>query len=235
MNPADISANLARARGRIAAVCLATGRDPASVRLLVASKTMPAERVADAARAGQLLMGENRAQELRDKHIAVQALLGPSPTVEWHFIGHLQKNKVRMVVGRVAMIHTVDSLDLAREIDRRVPAAHLGPMPILVEVSLAGEAAKASVAPDRCLDLCAAISDLPNVSLRGLMTVPPWSEDPQEATPWFRQLAGLAAEGRAEGLPLHELSMGMTGDYEVAVREGATIVRLGTAIFGPRR
>jgi PLP dependent protein len=229
----SVAQNLALVEDRVARAAAAAGRDRAEVLLLAVSKTWPASRVLEAARAGQRCFGENRGQELRDKAgplseaMAAEGL-GP-PT--WHFIGHLQKNKVRYVAGAAAMLHTLDSLALARELEQR-----LGPegMEALVEVNLGGEGAKSGLAPEAVLPLCAELMGLQRLRLRGLMCIPPWSEDPEQSRPWFQQLAALAAEGRRQGLPLTELSMGMSDDLEVAISEGATIVRVGTAIFGDR-
>ncbi len=238
-NPPDtaIPERLASLRARIAAACRRAGRDPASVRLLAASKTMPPERVVEAFEAGQRLFGENRAQELRDKRAAVDRILaerGIGDRPEWHFIGHLQRNKARIVAPIAGMVHAVDGLELARELGRRAARAGTAPLPVLVEVNLAGEATKAGVAPAEALDLCRAVAAVDGLALRGLMAIPPRVERPEDARPWFRRLAELAARGRAEGLPLVELSMGMSADFEAAIAEGATIVRVGTALFGPR-
>ena len=227
-------------RAEIDAAARAAGRDPASVRLLAASKTIGPEPLFAALAAGQRLFGENRAQELRDKQAWLAAAPPvPAPPVEWHFIGKLQKNKVRNVVGAVSLIHTVDSLDLAEEIARRRKnlaerGQDPGPVGVLVEVNVGDEESKAGVAPAAALDLAAQLHALPDLDLRGLMCIPPWREDPEEMAPAFAQMAALAAEGRDRGLPLQELSMGMSDDFAVAIRYGATLVRVGTRIFGPR-
>ena len=232
------AARRAELLARVAAATAAAGRPPGAVRLLAASKTVPADRLAAAVLDGQTLLGENRAQELRDKRAAF-AERRDLPPIEWHFIGPLQKNKVRNVVGEVALIHTVDSLELAEEIGKRrrnlaERGQDPGPVAILVEVNIGGEESKAGVAPGAVLDLCAALAALPDVRLRGLMTIPPWAEDPEAAAPYFEAMSALAREGRARGLPLEELSMGMSDDFEVAIRHGATLVRVGTALFGDR-
>lgn len=221
---------------RIARACAAAGRDPASVRLLAASKTRSAEEVRAAIATGHLLFGENRAQELRDKS---QALLGHRPTPEWHFIGALQRNKVRYVVGTAVLVHAVDSLKLGEAISER--AALLadrgelaGPVGVLVSVNVGDEDSKSGVAPSETLGLAAALHQLPHIEVRGLMCIPPAVDDPAESAPYFALLQSLAAEGRAAGLPLAELSMGMSHDFEVAIRFGATLVRVGTALFGGR-
>ncbi len=210
----SIAANLAAIRAEL----------PSHATLVAVSKTRPAEAVREALSAGQVHFGENYAQELRDK--AEQ--LGQGPI--WHFIGSLQRNKVKYVVGRATLVHDVDSLALAEEIGKRSGDRVTG---ILVGVNM-GEAQKSGVAPAAVLDLCKAVVGLPGVALRGLMTIPPATDDPEDAAPYFAELAELAARGRAAGLPLHELSMGMSHDWRVAVRHGATWVRVGTAIFGER-
>ena len=227
-----IAEHLAEIRARLEAAARGAGRDPASVRLVAVSKTFPVEDIQAAMNAGQVLFGENRAQELRDKATAL-----PSGPV-WHFIGTLQRNKVKYVVGRVAMMESVDSLEIAAELSERVLATNGGggpnPLPVLIQVHLGDEESKHGVAPADVLDLCEAVAKLPGVALAGLMSVPPWCEDPADSAVYFRQLAALAAEGRARGLPLTELSMGMSHDFEEAIRVGATLVRVGTAIFGAR-
>lgn len=221
----SLEARLAAVRADIAAACAACGRDPASVTLVAVSKTRPAEAVREALAAGQVDFGENYAQELRDK--ADQLGAGP----RWHFIGALQRNKVKYVVGRASLVHDVDSLAIAEEIGRRsLP----GRTAVLVGVNVGDEAQKSGVPAADALALARAVAAVPGVELRGLMCIPPPTDDPEDAAPHFRRLAELAARGRAEGLPLHELSMGMSHDYPVAIREGATLVRVGTAIFGAR-
>jgi pyridoxal phosphate enzyme (YggS family) len=219
----DIAGRLAGVRERIARAAVRAGRDPSAITLVAVSKTRPAEDVVAAAAAGQRLFGENYAQELRDK---AQALA--TADVAWHFIGALQRNKVKHVVGRAALIHTVDDAELAREIDRRAVALGLR-QDVLIEVNVAAEAQKHGVAPAGLAELVAMIRGLPHLALLGLMTVPPIAEDPAASQPHFRALRELAA---VHGLT--ELSMGMTHDLEVAVEEGATLVRVGTAIFGSR-
>lgn len=213
MDAADIVANLAALRPRI----------PPGVTLVAMSKTRPPEDILAAMSAGQLDFGENYAQELRDK-------FDRAPGARWHFTGALQRNKVKYVVGRAVLVHDVDHVELAAEIGRRALPRR---QPILVGVNF-GEAQKSGVPAREALALARAIVGVEGVELRGLMCLPPWSEDPEAAAPWFAELADLAARGRAEGLPLHELSMGMSHDWEVAVRHGATLIRVGTAIFGQR-
>lgn len=220
-----IADRLAAVRAEIAAACAAAGRPPERVRLVAVSKTRPVEELAAAHAAGQVDFGENYAQELRDKADA----LGPAYT--WHFIGSLQRNKVKYVVGRAALVHDVDSLPLAEELSKRSGASPTG---VLLGVNIGMEPQKSGFAPAAVLDAARAVVALPGVRLQGLMCIPPAVEDPEEAAPFFAALADLALQGRAQGLPLHELSMGMSHDYAVAIRHGATLVRVGTAIFGAR-
>jgi pyridoxal phosphate enzyme (YggS family) len=184
----------------------------------------PVATVQAALDAGQLDFGENYAQQLRDKF----EVLGPSP--RWHFIGNLQRNKVKVVAGRTWLFHGFDRLSLAKAFGARSPV----PQRVLIQVNTGGEESKAGVAPEAALALCEQVANHPATTLCGLMTIPPFREDPQDVAPFFRILAELQAEGRRRGLALDELSMGMSHDFEVAVAHGATLVRVGTAIFGPR-
>jgi len=225
-----IGDNLKQINERIAAAARNAGRDPASVRLVAVSKTQPAAAVMEAARAGQGLFGENYVQELTAKTKDVTA------SVEWHFIGHLQSNKVRQLAGFVTMIHSVDRLSLAEEIDRQWGKLEKA-CDVLIEVNLAGEETKSGTTAAAVLDLVRRVATLPHVRIRGFMTMPPFFDDPEGARPYFRELRLLAAEIAAEkvqGVEMAELSMGMSGDFEVAIAEGATLVRVGTAIFGDR-
>jgi len=226
----SIAENLAAIQARVTRACEVAGRDPSSVRLLAVSKTKPESAIHEALAAGQRAFGENYAQELRDK-VAAFAEVDPAP--EWHFIGHLQRNKVKYAVGKAALIHAVDSEKLARAIGERAARGGLT-QAVLVEVNVGGEDSKSGVAPEAALALCEAIQSMDGLTLRGLMTIPPYREDPADVAPFFSRLSALAAEGRAQGLPLDELSMGMSHDFEVAIAHGATLVRVGTAIFGAR-
>lgn len=225
-----LAQRLATVQDRVHRACERAGRDPATVQLIAVSKTRPPEELIEAAAAGQLHFGENYAQELRDKGAALDGRLPPG--VVWHFIGHLQSNKVKYVVPRAALVHTVDSARLAAELGRRaLPGA---PQGLLVQVNVGDETSKSGVSVAEALDVCAEVMAAPNVALRGLMTIPPAVDRPEQAAPYFDALAALAAEGRARGLPLNELSMGMSHDFEEAILRGATLVRVGTAIFGER-
>lgn len=225
-----IAANLKNVADRINSAALKSDRDPASVRLVAVSKTKAASLVNEAAKAGQRLFGENYVQELIVKSKDV-----PEP-VEWHFIGHLQSNKVRQIAGLVTMIHSVDRLSLAEEIERQW--GKIGRVcDVLIEVNIAGEETKSGTAAEDLFELVRRVSLLPHVRIRGLMTMPPFFDDPEAARPYFRKLRLLAevvAREGIHGVEMNELSMGMSGDFEAAIAEGATLVRVGTAIFGER-
>ena len=218
----DIRANLERVRERIARAAERAGRRPDGVLLIGVSKTVDTARIRAALAAGLPALGENRVQEARAK---IAELGRPVP---WHLVGHLQTNKAREALELFDVIHSLDRPELARECDKRARARGRA-AEALVEVNLAGEASKGGVAPDRLAALLDAVAPLDHVRVRGLMTIPPEAHNPEDARPWFRALAKLGAQ---HGLA--ELSMGMSGDFEVAVEEGATMVRVGTAIFGPR-
>ncbi len=223
----EVGARLAEVRGRIEAAALRSGRSADAVRLVAVSKGQPAERVVDAIDAGTRDLGENRVQELRQKRMVV-----PGP-VRWHFVGHLQTNKVRHVVGSVDLVHSVDRFGLAEAIGLR--ARSLGVVQeVLVEVNVAREPNKHGVPPEQALGLALEVAGIEGVEVKGLMTMAPLSDDPEKSRSVFAQLRDLGSllEARLPGAG--ELSMGMTGDFEVGVEEGATIVRVGTAIFGSR-
>lgn len=225
----NIAARLREVEVRIEAACERAGRDPADVTLVAVTKTFPLEVVVAAMGAGARHLGENRAQELRDKI----AGLGERPGVSWHFIGHLQTNKVRAVAGNVALIHSVDRFGLAEAVAKR--ARSLGvEQDVLIQVDVGGEASKQGVPPPAAQRLAEEVDALDGIRVRGLMTMPPFPADPEESRPYFVALRELSEVVRG-GLPgAVELSMGMTRDYEVAIEEGATIVRVGEAIFGSR-
>jgi hypothetical protein len=223
----SVAEGLARVRERIAAAAREASRPAESVALLAVSKGQEASRIREAYAAGQRQFGENYAQEL----VAKASALADLADIEWHFIGHLQRNKVKDVVPRARLIETVDRIDLAREIDKRAA----GPIAVLIEVNVGGEAQKSGCAPGDLPALRRAIAELPNLELRGLMTVPPAVDDAADARPFFARLREAAGELRALGLdPGPTLSMGMSSDFEAAIAEGATLVRVGTAIFGAR-
>jgi len=226
----QIAANLAAVRGRIAAAARTAGRAPDSVRLLAVSKKMPADDVRAAIAAGQRAFGENYAQELRDKSALLdQSSMSPTlPAPEWHFIGPLQSNKVKYVAGKVRLLHSIDSPALLDAVEARG-----APQPCLIQVNIAGEASKKGVAPADLPALLDRFAAMTHARCAGLMLIPPRGD----ARPHFAALRALRDREAAHMRPnvdLGELSMGMTDDLEVAIAEGATIVRVGTAIFGPR-
>jgi len=218
----DIRANLERVRDRIARAAARSGRRAEDVLLVGVSKTVDVARIRQAIEAGVPALGENRVQEARDK---VAELGHPVP---WHLVGSLQTNKARDALELFDLIHSLDRLPLAAELDKRA-AARGRAVDVLVEVNVGGEASKGGVAPDRVGELLDAVAALPHVKVRGLMAIPPEAAAPDDARQWFRALRKL---GERHGLA--QLSMGMSGDFEVAIEEGATVVRVGTAIFGPR-
>lgn len=226
-----IAARLIEVRARIDAAARSAGRDPASVRLVAVSKTFPLSAIREAFAAGQRDFGENRVQE------ALQKISGSADLpIRWHLIGHLQTNKARKAGPAFAVIQSVDSEELLEKLDRA--AADSGGSPeLLIQVDLAGEATKFGAPPAQVPRLFDAAAACRAAAVVGLMTLPPRAESPEDARRWFRRLRALRDEWRAAGVPasmLRELSMGMSGDFEVAIQEGATIVRVGTAIFGSR-
>ncbi len=224
----SVDARIAAVRARIDAAAEATRRDPAEVTLVAISKTFGADVILGAAAAGVTDFGENRAQEFRQKF----AVIGDRVT--WHFVGHLQTNKARHVVGSATLLHSVDRLGLAEEVARRARAANIV-QDVLLEVNVAGEASKHGVAPAAARSLADRVASLDGLRLRGLMTIPPRAHDPQDSRPYFEELAALRDDVASVHPTAVELSMGMTQDFEVAIACGATIVRVGEAIFGPRR
>ena len=225
-----IAAALEEIRSRLRAAALTNGRAADSVALIAVSKLQPPQAIREAYAAGQRDFGENYVQELVQKAEALRDL----PDVRWHLIGHLQRNKAKQIASLVSLVHTVDSVELARELAKRHAATSERALPVLIEVSIAGEAQKHGVAPAGVGELSDAIDALPELSLRGLMCVPPFTAEPADARPHFDALSRLRElHGGAQRWP--ELSMGMTQDFEHAVAAGATLVRVGTAIFGARQ
>lgn len=221
--------NLASIQHRIRDACARAGRDPQSVLLLAVSKTHPPETIAEAVNGGQIFFGENKIQEAKAK---IPSCPGKA---RWHFIGHLQSNKARDAVELFEMIQGVDSLNLAREISKRCEQA-AKQMPVLLEINVAGESSKFGYQPEPLLAELKELASLPRLAVQGLMTVPPFSPDPEKSRPHFRRLRELKSQcEQILGFPLPHLSMGMSGDFEIAIEEGATIVRVGTALFGPRK
>ena len=230
----SIAGNLALVRARIAAAAQRSGRDPSSVTLVAVSKTFGIEAVREAAAAGQRDFGENRVQE------ALQKIAQPTDVpLRWHLIGHLQSNKARKAAPVFGCIHSIDSTDLLNRLDdaARERGAESGPLDVLVQVDLAGEATKSGAPPGQAERIVSAAAALQHVRIAGLMLVPPWNEDPEQTRPWFVRLREFRDQLLARGAgaeTLRHLSMGMSHDYEAAIEEGATIVRVGTAIFGRR-
>jgi pyridoxal phosphate enzyme (YggS family) len=224
---AGVAENLAEVRARIAEACRRAGRDSGNVRLIAVSKTFPVEAIREAFEAGQMVFGESRQQEAEPKIAALP------PGLCWHFIGGLQRNKVRKILPRFAAIHAVDSLRLAEQIQHVAEELDLRPQ-VFLQVNAAGEASKGGYEPEMLRRDLAALRALDRLRIQGLMTIPPES-DAEGSRPWFVRLREFRDRLESEsGLPLPELSMGMSGDYEVAIEEGATWVRVGSAIFGHR-
>jgi len=227
----EITENILLIREQIADCCTRIQRAADSVRLVAVSKVKPAAMVEEAFLAGQTIFGESYVQEFCEK-----AALVKQP-VEWHFIGHLQSNKVKYLSGLVSLIHSVDRLSLAREIDRQW--GKVGKTAnVLIQVNLGEEASKSGTTSQELVSLVRQIAQLKHVRIKGLMALPPWLEEPEEVRPYFRELRELAQEIEALQLPgveMQELSMGMSHDFAVAIEEGATLVRIGTAIFGERQ
>jgi pyridoxal phosphate enzyme (YggS family) len=223
-----IADNLQAVQARISDAAVLAGRSPESIRLLAVSKTWPLASVIEAADAGQRAFGENYVQEGVDK---VAATAGRN--LEWHFIGPLQSNKSRAVAEHFDWVHSIERLKIAERLSAQRPT-YLPPLQVCVQVNVSGEASKSGCAPDEALDLCRAVAVLPGLQLRGLMAIPEPTDDPASQRAPFRQVREIYDHIRAAGIPLDTLSMGMSHDLEAAVAEGATIVRIGTAIFGER-
>ena len=227
-----IKENIAVIQKAIRSAAEKYGRDPDSVKLVAVSKTKPSGDIQAAIKAGADIFGENYIQEAKCKIETLSEF-----PVSWHFIGHLQSNKAKTAVALFDLIHTVDSMKLAQEINKH--AEHINKcQKILIQVNIAKEAAKSGIAKENVLSLIENISKLDHISIRGLMTMPPYSIDPEKARLYFRSLSSLAKEIKQAGIPkafMAELSMGMTRDFQIAIEEGATLVRIGTAIFGKRK
>lgn len=228
----DLSTNIQTTLERIRRAAERVGRDPRSVRLVAATKGVDAPRVLGAIRAGIAICGENRWQEAQAKMEAV----GQHAGVDWHFIGRLQRRKLKWLVGRFGLIHSVESVAQAREIQRHAEEQDTA-QAILLEVNVGGEESKGGVSPDDLPETVSNVDQLSHVVVQGLMTLPPWNPDPKNTRPYFQRLKALADQLKTMPLKrvhMHELSMGMSNDFEVAVEEGATLVRVGTALFGAR-
>lgn len=222
--------NLQQVENRIAQACARAGRDRSEVTLIAVSKTKPVEMLQEVYDAGIRTFGENKVQEICEKY-------GKLPSdIKWHMIGHLQRNKVRQVIDKAALIHSVDSYRLAQEISVQAQKNNLQ-MPILIEVNIAQEESKFGISADETIQLVEEIAALPNLKIMGLMTIAPYVVDAEENRLYFRQIKQLSVDIKnknIDNVSMDILSMGMTGDYEVAIEEGATMVRVGTGIFGAR-
>lgn len=226
-----IAANINSIRQRITAAAVRCQRQPDSIKLLAVTKTVSPAHVEEAIAAGITAFGENYVQEAKEKITAIDK------RVEWHMIGHLQTNKVRYVVNLFDYIHSVDRMELAQEINKRAGLTGRK-MNILIEINISGEDTKSGVPAVYAIELIKTISSMKNISVKGLMTMPPYSDNPENSRPYFVELRNfqdkVIHEG-IEGIQMNELSMGMTDDFEIAIEEGATIVRIGRAIFGARK
>lgn len=222
--------NITHVKENIAAACKASGRNEEEITLIAVSKTKPVALLEEAYQTGCRHFGENKVQELCDKYEVMEK------DINWHMIGHLQTNKVKYLIGKTALIHSVDSYKLACEIEKQA-AKHDCIMDILIEVNIANEETKFGLAKDEVIDLVKQIALLPHVRIKGLMTVAPYVEDSEENRLFFRNIKQLSVDidnQNIDNVSMNVLSMGMTGDYMVAIEEGATIVRVGTGIFGER-
>ena len=227
----SIKDRLENVKGRIEKAAMDCGRNPNSVRLIAVSKTVPPATVQAAIEAGATILGENYVQEAREKISTLSDF-----DISWHFIGHLQSNKAKYAVKLFDLIHSVDSIKLARELNKQ--AQKSGKIQkILIQINISQEKTKSGIPVDDTADIIQAISEFENIKIKGLMTMPPFFNQPDRVRPFFaalRELRDQLADRAIPGVALEELSMGMTGDFEVAIAEGATMVRVGTAIFGER-
>jgi pyridoxal phosphate enzyme (YggS family) len=224
----SVRENLLDVMRRIGEAARRTGRDPAEIKLVAVSKTVEPARIQEAIEAGASILGENYVQEAQKK---IEAIGKP---VAWHFIGHLQSNKAKVAVQLFDMIHSLDSIHLAEELNRRAAQAD-HPLKVLIEVNLAREATKFGTDEEKLFALARRVKELDHLSLEGLMTMPPFFDSPEESRPYFVELRKWKDRMEREGIPVRELSMGMSNDFEVAIEEGATYIRVGTAIFGTRQ
>ena len=226
-----VAENLAQVQKNINESCNKINRDPNEVTLIAVSKTKPVEMLKEAYDAGARVFGENKVQEIVDKYDQM-----PSD-VKWHMIGHLQTNKVKYIVGKTALIHSVDSLHLAKEIEKQAAKNNVI-VPILIEVNIAEEESKFGIHKEETIALVREVAQMEHVHIRGLMTIAPYVENPEDNRPYFKEIRQLSVDIKEENIDnvdMDVLSMGMTGDYMVAIEEGATLVRVGTGIFGERQ
>ena len=225
-----VKENLKDVEARVAAACERAGRKREDVTLIAVSKTKPVEMIREIMECGVVDFGENKVQEMCSK---MEVITEP---LHWHLIGHLQRNKVKYIVDKAYLIHSVDSMRLAQEIQKEAQK-HEVTCNVLVEINIGGEETKSGVPKEEAMELVKGIAELPNVKVKGLMTIAPPVEKPEEARGYFKEMKAVFEEIKAADIPgveMKELSMGMTGDFEVAIEEGATMVRVGTAIFGAR-
>ncbi len=231
MNIDSVAGNLAAIRERISAACARSGRDPRDVKLVGVTKTVPIERIREGIEAGLNVLGENYVQEAVNKRAALAGL-----SLSWHCIGHLQTNKAKTAVECFDWIETLDRESLAVELNRRAEIAGIR-IPVLIQVNIGAEETKSGVLPDELRSFLKLVSGFDLLDVRGLMALPPFFDQPERARPYFRQMRELLDMLRQESLSperLAELSMGMSGDFDVAIEEGSTLVRIGTALFGSR-
>lgn len=226
----SIEENIIEVKRRVEEAAKKAGRNPEDVLILAVSKTIDVPRIKEAVQCGLNSLGENRVQEIMDKYEPM------GEGINWHLIGHLQTNKVKYIIDKVCLIHSVESLKLAEEINKKAEKAGII-MDILVEVNIANEESKFGIKPEDCESFIRELSKMKNINVKGLMTVAPFTENPEENRVYFKGLKDLLVDinnKKIDNINMSELSMGMTGDFEVAVEEGATIVRVGTGIFGER-
>jgi len=224
----QIRENLSKVKERIEKAAQGVGRNPEEINLVAVSKTVESARIKEAIEAGVSILGENYVQEAQKKIEEI------GQSIAWHFIGHLQSNKAKYAVSLFDMIHSLDSIPLAEELNRRVEKEGQT-VKVMIEVNLSGETTKFGTEEARAFDIASGVLNLSHLSLVGLMTMPPYFDDPELSRPYYIRLRELKEKMIKEGIPLRELSMGMSNDFEVAIEEGATYVRVGTAIFGMRK
>jgi PLP dependent protein len=234
-----IKENLSRVMGRIEKAARKAGRDPNTIKLVAVSKTVEVARIKEAIEAGVSILGENYVQEAQNKieeigRPACTERFGEGRPISWHFIGHLQSNKVKYAIHLFDMIHSLDSLPLAEELNRRAEQADQV-IKVMIEVNLSKEATKFGTDEEKVLNLGKRIQHLKHLSLEGLMTMPPYFDSPEMSRPYYQALRELKEKMTKGGIPMKELSMGMSNDFEIAIEEGATYVRVGTAVFGMRK
>jgi len=230
----SIATRLQNVQDRIKEAAQNAGRDPASIELIAVSKTKEAEAIAEAFAAGQRLFGENYVQEALGKQDRMHQLIPEAAHIEWHFLGHIQKNKAKDITGRFALIHTLDSLECARILARRLPE-NIPQQSILLQINIGNEPQKAGIAEEALMPLFEELIKLPQIQVQGLMCLPPFFDGGEKVRPYFARMQGILETLRQKtGLALPTLSMGMSGDFPIAIEEGATCVRVGSDIFGAR-